>query len=146
MVRGRLTRHFERFRSKCGVLTHNVEKPVTRRASLSSFKDTSSKSKNAPREKAGPVQSKHIYGKQGLLSRRAPDLSIRIRQGAKPTQLGCQGLILCQRHVCYYSERGDLVEQRFGLMMKNKEFHGSETFDKVFGMFHKQMWCADAKC
>ena len=53
-------------------------------------------------------------------------------------------MIPCQRRVHYYSERGDLVEQRFGLMMKNMNFHGSGTFDKAFWMFHKQMWCADA--
>ena len=65
-VRGRLTRCFECFTSKCGVLTHNVEKPMTRRASLSSFKNKSSKSNNAPREKAGPVQSKTIWAKSGF--------------------------------------------------------------------------------
>ena len=85
MVRGRLTRHFGSFTSKCGVLTHNVEKPMTRRASLSSFKNSSSESNNAHREKAGPVQSKTIDGKRGLLLSRAPDLSIRIGQGSNPT-------------------------------------------------------------
>ena len=125
MVRGRLTRHLGSFTSKCGVLTHNVEKPMTRRASLSSFKNTSSKSNNAPREKAGPVQSKTIYGKRGVLSRRAQDLSIRIGQGSKPHKLRYQGMILCQRPVCYYSERGDLARGRFGLMTKNKKFHGA---------------------
>ena len=141
MVRGLFARHLGSFTSKCGVLTHNVEKPMTRRASLSSFKNKSSKSNNAPREKAGPVQSKTIYGKRSLLSRRAQDLSLKIGQGSKPTQLGCQGMILCQRHVCYYFERGDLVEKLFGLIMKNKNFHGSGTFDKAFWEFHKQMLC-----
>ena len=57
MVRGRLTRHLGNFTSKSGVLTHNVEKPMTRRASLSSFKNTSSESTNAHEEKAGSIQS-----------------------------------------------------------------------------------------
>ena len=66
MIRGRLTRQFGRFTSKCGVLTHTVETPMTRRASLSSFKNTSSESNNAPREKAGTVQSKHIWANAGF--------------------------------------------------------------------------------
>ena len=78
MVRRRLTRHFGSFTSKCGVLTHNVEKPMTRRASMSSFKNKSSESKNAHREKAGPVQSKTIYGTEALQTRRVQDLSVRI--------------------------------------------------------------------
>ena len=71
-------------------------------------------SNNAPREKACQVQSKTIYGKRGLLSRRAQDLSVRIWEGLKPCELGCQGMILCQRHVYYYSERGDLAEGKLG--------------------------------
>ena len=145
MVRGRLARHFGRFTSKCGVLTHNVETPMTRRASLSSFKNTSSKSNNAPRVKAGPVQSKIIYGTEALQTRRAQDLPVGIGQGPKLFKLGCQGMILCQGQVCYYFERGDLARGRFWLMMKNMSFHVSGTFDKAFGMFHKQMWSADAQ-
>ena len=57
MIRGRLTRHFGSFTSKYGVLTHNVEKLMTRRASLSSFKDSSSESNNAPRGKAGQFRA-----------------------------------------------------------------------------------------
>ena len=29
-------------------------------------------------------------------------------------------------------------------MMKNYDFHGSGTSDKVFGTVHKQFWCAGA--
>ena len=84
--------------------------------------------------------------RRGFLSRRAQDLSVRIGQGSKPHKLRCQGMILCQRHVHYYPERGDLAKGRFRLMMKNMKFHGSGTFDKPFWAFHKQMWRADAQC
>ena len=66
MVRGRLTRFLGLFTSNFGALAHNVEQPMTRRASLSSFKNKSSKSNNAPREKAGPVQSKIIWANTGF--------------------------------------------------------------------------------
>ena len=45
---------------------------------LASFRSSSSESNNATSGKAGPDQSKHIYGKGGLLARRAQDPSVRI--------------------------------------------------------------------
>ena len=53
-------------------------------------------------------------------------------------------MILYQRHVHYYSERGVLLEQRFVLMMKNMEFHRLGTVDKVKWTSERQFRCADA--
>ena len=54
-------------------------------------------------------------------------------------------MILYQRHVHYYSERGDLLEERFALMMKNDGFHGLETVDKPKWTSEKPFRCADAQ-
>ena len=54
-------------------------------------------------------------------------------------------MILYQRHVHYYSERGVLLEQRFVLMMKNMEFHRLETVDKAKWTSERQFRCADAQ-
>ena len=76
---------------------------------------------------------------------RAQDPDIRIGCPAQITQLRYQGMILCQRHVCYYSERGDLLKDRFGLMMKNDGFHVQRPLDKSKWTSEKQIRCADAQ-
>ena len=55
-------------------------------------------------------------------------------------------MILCQRHVCYYSERGDLLRDRFVLMMKNNEFHDQRPSDKAKWTSEKQIRCAAIAC
>ena len=84
-------------------------------------------------------------GKCGLLLSRAQDPHIRIRQGPGCNKLRYQGMILYQRHVHYYAERGDLLENRFLLMMKNDGFHRLETVDKPKWTSEKPFRCADAQ-
>ena len=76
---------------------------------------------------------------------RAQDPDIRFGRPAQITQLRYQRMILCQRHVCYDPERGDLLEDRFGLMMKNDGFHGQRPLDKAEWTSEKQIRCADAQ-
>ena len=76
---------------------------------------------------------------------RAQDPDIRFGCPAQITKLRCQGMIQYQRHVHYYSERGDLLADRFWLMMKNDEFHGLETVDKAKWTSEKQNCSADAQ-
>ena len=73
---------------------------------------------------------------------RAQDLDVRSGRPAQITQLRYQGMILCQRHVCYYSERGDLLMDRFGLMMKNYGIHDQRPSDKARWTSEKQIRCA----
>ena len=47
--------------------------------------------------------------------------------------------------ICYYSERGDLLLGRFGLMMKNDECHDQRPLDKAKWTSEKQIRCADAQ-
>ena len=54
-------------------------------------------------------------------------------------------MILYQRHVHYYAEGGDLLEQRFVLMMKNDGFHRLVTVDKPKWTSEKPFRCADAQ-
>ena len=54
-------------------------------------------------------------------------------------------MILYQRHVYCYPEHGDLLEERFVLMMKMMDFHGLETVDKPKWTSEKQFRCADAQ-
>ena len=53
--------------------------------------------------------------------------------------------MLYARHACYYHECRDLLPHRFGLMMKNDEFHGLEAVDKIFVTIQKACCCADAQ-
>ena len=76
---------------------------------------------------------------------RAQDPDIRSGCPAQITQLRYQRMILCQRHVCYYSERGDLLRDRFVFMMKNDEFHDQMPLDKAKWTSEKQIRCADAQ-
>ena len=73
------------------------------------------------------------------------DPDIRFGRPAQITQLRYQRMILCQRHVCYYSERGDLLENRIVLMMKNDRFHDQRPLDKAKWTSEKQIRCADAQ-
>ena len=41
---------------------------------------------------------------------------------------------------------GDLLEERFGLIMKNDEFHDQRPLDKAKWTSEKQIRCADAQC
>ena len=52
---------------------------------------------------------------------------------------------LYARHVCYYSERGDLLEDRFGHMTEFEEFDDQRQFDKAQWTFEEQIRCADAQ-
>ena len=55
-------------------------------------------------------------------------------------------MILYQRHVhYYYAEHGDLLEERFVVMMKNDGFHNLETADKLEWTSEKPFRCADAQ-
>ena len=54
-------------------------------------------------------------------------------------------MIQYQRHIHYYSERGDLLGNRFWLMMKHDDFHDLVTVDKIFGTIQKAFCCADAQ-
>ena len=54
-------------------------------------------------------------------------------------------MITYQRHIHYYSERGDLLLDRFWLMMENGDFHDLVTVDKIFGTIQKAFCCADAQ-
>ena len=54
-------------------------------------------------------------------------------------------MILYQRHVHCYSERGNPLEERFVLMMKNDGFHNLETVDTAKWTSQKQFRCADAQ-
>ena len=54
-------------------------------------------------------------------------------------------MILYQRHVHCYSERGDLLTKRFVLMMNNDGFHGLETVDKAKSTSETPFRCADAQ-
>ena len=76
---------------------------------------------------------------------RARDPDIRIGCPAQRTQLRYQGMNIFQRHACYYSEHGDLLKDRFGLMMNNDEFHDQKPLDKANWMSEKQIRCADAQ-
>ena len=76
---------------------------------------------------------------------RAQDPDVRFGRPAQITQLRYHRMILCQRHVCYYSERGDLLENRFGHMMKHEEFHDYRLLDKATWTSEKQIRCADAQ-
>ena len=40
---------------------------------------------------------------------------------------------------------GDFLQNRFGLMMKNEEFHDKRPLDKAKWTSEKQIRCADAK-
>ena len=62
----------------------------------------------------------------------------------KPS-LGTKGMILYQRHVHCYAEHGDLLEERFVVMMKNDGFHNLETVDKPKWTSGKLVRCADAQ-
>ena len=64
---------------------------------------------------------------------------------AQITQLRYQGMILYERHVHYYAERGDLLRNRFMLMMKNDGFHRLETVGKLKWTSGKPFRCADAQ-
>ena len=106
---------------------------MTRRALLLHYRSSSSKSNIAHSGKAGNVWSKHICGKWGFVPRRAPDLFVRIWQGAGITKLRYQGLSLYERHVCYYSGCGDFLLDRFWSMMEFEEYHDQRTVDKASG-------------
>ena len=54
-------------------------------------------------------------------------------------------MILYQRHVHYYAEHGDLLEERFVVMMKNDGFHHLEAVDKPKWTSEKPFRCADAQ-
>ena len=51
------------------------------------------------------------------------DPTIRIELDIRINIPGCQGMILCDRHVCYYHECRDLLENRFRLMTYFHDFH-----------------------
>ena len=70
-------------------------------------------------ERKQAKKEQHYLGNIGVLFSRAQDLDVRFGRPAQITQFRYQRIILCQRHVCYYSERGDLSQNRFGLIMKN---------------------------
>ena len=53
--------------------------------------------------------------------------------------------MLYARHVHYYSERGDLLENRFGHMMEFEESRDWRTTDKAQWTSEKQIRCADAQ-
>ena len=54
-------------------------------------------------------------------------------------------MILYQRHACYYSERGDLLQDRFWSMMKFDEFDDQRPVNKAQWTSQKQIRCADAQ-
>ena len=96
-------------------------------------------------ERKRPRLEQTYLGKRGLLLSRAQDWTIRFWHGPWCNKLRYQGMILYQRHVHYYSERGDLLEERFALMTKKYGFHHLETVDKPKWMSEKQFCCADAQ-
>ena len=54
-------------------------------------------------------------------------------------------MTLYQRHVHHYSERGNLLEDSFGLMMKIMDFHDLVTVDKPNWTSEMHFCSADAQ-
>ena len=74
----------------------------------------------AERKQAKKEQT--IYGNGGLLLSRAQDPDVRIEQGLDKHSL-CINKICGEARDILRDGSGDLLKNRFGLMMKNDEFH-----------------------
>ena len=64
-----------------------------------------------------------MCGKCGLLLLRAQDPTVRIDSDIKMNLPWVEGMVLCDRHVCYYRECRDLLKERFRHMMDFHDFH-----------------------
>ena len=117
MIRGGKTRLNGRLRSKFAALTHNGGSAMTHRALLLSFQSWARRVIMVAERKRAKKKQNYLWQWRSSLSR-AQDPDVRSWRPAQITQLRYQGLILCQRHVCYYSERGDLLLDRFARIMK----------------------------
>ena len=91
---------------------------------------------------SGSRKSKTICGNGGLLLSRAQDPDVRSGRPAQITQLRCQRKF---SQDILRDGSGDLLMNRFGLMMKNDGFHDQRPLDKARWTSEKQIRCADAQ-